>query len=79
MLNRIESHAHPIAGILVAQGRKGTWLAAETGVSQSYASLMVRNKRPATAAFRVACAKALGLPEDVLFHKVTTTPAESAA
>lgn len=46
----------------------GTWLAQRAGVSQSYASLMLRGKRPATPAFRRACADALGLPEEILFH-----------
>lgn len=68
--HRIESNAHPIVDVLIAQGRRGTWLAAQAGVSASYANLMIRGKRPAYPAFRAACALALGLDESVLFHNV---------
>lgn len=79
MQHGIEPNAHPIYGLLRAQGRKGTWLAARTGVSQSYVSLMIRGKRPAYAAFRAACAAALGLPEQILFHPDPTTSDGCAA
>jgi hypothetical protein len=66
--------AHPIVGILHGQGRKATWLAGQANVSRSYASLMCNGRRPATPHFRAACAKALGLPESVLFHDDGATP-----
>lgn len=80
MQHGTEPNAHPIYRVLQAQGRKGSWLAAKTGVSQSYVSLMIRGKRPAYPEFRAACAAALGgLPVEVLFHTDHSTVSEGQA
>lgn len=55
---------------LEAQGRTIAWLSRETNVSVAYAWRMLRGERPATAEFRAATAKALGVPEDLLFEPV---------
>jgi transcriptional regulator with XRE-family HTH domain len=53
-----------------------SWLARKTGVSVSYAWLMLRGKRPLTDEFRARSAEALGVPEDILFP---VAPAERAS
>lgn len=62
--------------VLDQQGRTIAWLARKTGVSVSYAWLMLQGKRPITAEFRARAAEALGVPEDILFP---VEPAESAS
>lgn len=62
--------------VLEQQGRSVAWLARKTGVSVSYAWLMLEGKRPLTVAFKAATAEALGVPEDILF--APTAPADAA-
>lgn len=62
--------------VLEQQGRTVSWLARKSGVSVSYAWLMLQGKRPLTAEFRTAAAEALGVPEDILFP---VEPAEQAS
>jgi transcriptional regulator with XRE-family HTH domain len=65
-----------IERVLAQQGRTMSWLARKTGVSVSYAWLMLRGKRPLTDEFRARSAEALGVPEDILFP---VAPAERAS
>lgn len=62
--------------VLEQQGRTTAWLARKTGVSVSYAWLMLQGKRPLTPDFRSRAAEALGVPEDILFP---AEPAERAS
>jgi transcriptional regulator with XRE-family HTH domain len=61
-----------IERILDEQGRSMVWLARQTGVSQSYAWRMLRGERPLTPEFQAASARALGVPEDMLFPVAPT-------
>lgn len=61
--------------VLEQQGRTIAWLSRKTGVSVSYAWLMIRGERPVTEAFRTAAAEALGVPADLLFTPETTEKA----
>lgn len=66
----------PIANVekvLEQQGRSIAWLARMADVSVAYAWRMLKGERPLTTEFKKAAAKALGVPEDLLF------PAEQAA
>lgn len=62
--------------VLEQQGRSVAWLARMANVDPSYAWRMLSGERPLTADFRTAAAKALGVPEDILFAE---TPAEAAS
>jgi hypothetical protein len=71
---------HPILLVMAEQGRRHTWLAKTTGYRPEYLSRIFHKRLPATVRVRAACAKALGLPELVLFHVSPTDPtAEEAA
>lgn len=62
--------------VLDEQGRTMIWLARQTGISQSYVWRMLRGERPVTDEFKTAAAKALGVPEDLLFP---TEPLEAVS
>lgn len=53
--------------VLEQQGRSIAWLAREADVSVAYAWRMLKGERPMTTAFKQAAARALGVPEDILF------------
>lgn len=60
----------PIANVekvLEQQGRTIAWLARMADVSVPYAWRMLKGERPLTPEFKKAAAKALGVPEDMLF------------
>lgn len=53
-----------------------SWLADQTGDSQTYVWRMLRGERPVTDAFKSAAARALGVPVDIAFP---TAPIEQAS
>ena len=61
---------HPIVRVLEDQGRRQTWLARRIGVNAEHLNRVIRGNRPASAHFRQACALALGVPQDLLFHAI---------
>jgi transcriptional regulator with XRE-family HTH domain len=66
----------PVERVLDQQGRSVSWLARQTAVSQTYAWRMLKGERPVTSEFKAATARALGVPEDILFP---VAPAEGMA
>lgn len=60
--------------VLRSQGRSVAWLARQIGRRDSYVRGVVADHWPATADFRERCAKALQLPEQVLFHDGSGAP-----
>jgi hypothetical protein len=66
--NRTDRRAHPIVAVLVDQGRTQSWLARRIGRSHEHTNRVLNGVHPATAEFRQACARALGVAEGVLFH-----------
>jgi transcriptional regulator with XRE-family HTH domain len=72
------SHAETVVErVLDEQGRNMIWLARQTQFSQTYVWRMLRGERPLTLEFKSAAAKALGVPEDLLFPD--STPAAEAS
>lgn len=67
--------AERVERVLDQQGRSIAWLARKTGVSVSYAWMMLRGERPLSDAFRAATAEALGVPTDILFPAEPTEAA----
>lgn len=63
-----ERRPHPIVAVLRDQGRLQSWLARRIGRSHEHTNRVLNGLHPATADFRAACATALGLTEDELFH-----------
>jgi hypothetical protein len=59
---------HPIWRILVHQRRSIRWLASTIRRSENLIYQIKMGTRPATPAVREACAEALGIPADLLFH-----------
>lgn len=66
----------PVERVLDQQGRSVSWLARQTAVSQTYAWRMLKGERPITEDFKAATARALGVPEDLLFP---VAPAQDVA
>ena len=60
--------------VMQEQGRRGTWMAEQTGVSPTFVTLVAQGKRKAPADFRRRAADALGVSEVELFPE-----AEAAA
>lgn len=60
-----------VVRVLEQQERTISWLARKTGVSVSYAWRMLNGTRPLTQEFRARTAKALNVPEDILFAEST--------
>ncbi len=58
---------HPIWLILDHQGRSLTWLARKSGISLSHVKNVKCGFARMTPKFRMRCAEALDLPEQVLF------------
>ena len=63
------ARVHPIVGVLREQGRTQTWLARRIGRTHEYVNRTLNGRHPAVPAFRAACALALGMGEDELFHQ----------
>lgn len=70
-----DNHQHPLWSILDHQGRSLAWLARRTEYSEQSVRSIACGRRNATDEFRLRCAKALDLPEHVLFN---LEPAEAA-
>lgn len=66
--NRTNRRVHPIREVLRAQGRSVAWLARQIDRRDSYVRGVLGDHWPATSDFRARCARALQLPQDVLFH-----------
>jgi hypothetical protein len=66
--NRTNRRPHPIRRVLREQGRSIAWLSRQIKRGDSYTRGVVNDHWPATADFRLRCARALQLPQDVLFH-----------
>lgn len=56
-----------IERVLEEQGRTLRWLALSNGFDPAHAWRMVHGARPLSDDFKAAAAKALGVPEDILF------------
>lgn len=72
---------HPIWRVLEHQRRTIRWLAATIRKSENLLYQIRMGTKPASPAVRAACAEALGIPEDLLFHPAppaTQQPAEVA-
>lgn len=57
----------PVWDIMDDQGRSLRWLADVTGFSRDHVAHVACGDRPATAAFRAACSRALHIRESLLF------------
>jgi hypothetical protein len=68
------ARVHPIVGVLREQGRSQTWLARRIGRSHAYVNRTLNGLHPAVPGFRAACAEALAVGEDELFHDGSHTP-----
>ncbi|MBX6770853.1 MAG: helix-turn-helix transcriptional regulator [Chloroflexi bacterium] len=58
-----------IAEILEHQGRTMTWLAKRTGYSRWHVNRVVNGAEPPSPRFRAECARALDIPEHLLFFE----------
>ena len=70
---------HPLWHVLEHQGRKLWWLAQRTGYSESHLWALKAGKFPCTPDFRQKAAKALDLPEHVLFRPIEQEPVAAAS
>jgi hypothetical protein len=59
---------HPILRVLADQGRSMVWLGRQVDRHPKYLSQVFHGHEPAVASLRTACARALGVPESLLFH-----------
>jgi hypothetical protein len=71
--------ADPIWEIMETQGRKLVWLAVWIGVSESHLRAIKAGNMTATPEFRAKCARALQLPERLLFRDETAPEAISVS
>lgn len=58
----------PIAGVMRREALTLVWLGRRTGFHPTYLSRVFNGFEPATATVRSRCARALDMPEGVLFH-----------
>lgn len=63
-----QATAHPIVAVLAEELLSQRWLARTAGYNHVHAHRAIQGRIPASAAFRAACALALGQPEAELFH-----------
>ena len=63
----------PIWAVLEHQGRNLKWLARVTGYKYSYVRALACGVHPPSGEFRRRCAKALDMPESLLFLPATST------
>lgn len=72
--NERKVYAHPVFGIVRADGRHFRWLASRIGYSHSHVKNVAGGHFPASPRFRAACATLLGMPERELFHGAPSEP-----
>lgn len=61
--------------VMREQGRRGVWMAEQTGVTPGFVTLVAQGKRKAPAEFRRRAAIALGVSEAELFPEAETAAA----
>ncbi len=64
----VEGRCRGLAAVKAERGWTWRWLARQAGYSEAYVYMVRTGRRSASAAFRAAVARVLGLPEDVLFY-----------